>query len=220
MRVLVRGAADKARDALRGMHDVRGEENRSGGRGRDFGAGDYRGVPSMGGGRERSYDEMKAIGMSDAEISNVLSDRNTSDAEKAAGIVKRESNTQGIDHKYLAAQRGLFGEQAEAFSKKFSEALDREMAAFQDNGRRMTISTPSGYIDRYAGHFNRAADTAAGQVRSDERRARVAARLDISIDRKHAGSVDMASEEDADKLTTILGQLESAASRSSRRRIV
>ena len=49
---------------------------------------------------------------------------------------------------------------------------------------------------------------------------RVASRVEIKLPGGRGGSVDMASDEDADALTTILGQLESAAGRSSRRRVL
>ena len=85
------------------------------------------------------------------------------DAEKAAGLVKRETNTQSIDHKYLASQQGLFGADAEAFSKRFEETLAREMASFQEKGRSQLVTSSESFMISYAGHFNRAVATAAEQ---------------------------------------------------------
>lgn len=189
------GSASRAASAL-------GKMNRERGRG------------GAGGGGNVDYDEMKALGMSDSEISNVLSDRQTSDAEKAAGVVKREGNTQSIDHKYLASQQGLFGADAEAFSKRFEETLAREMASFQEKGRSQLVTSSESFMISYAGHFNRAVATAAEQTK---RAARAAQRstVEIKLPNGRSGSVDMASDDDADALTAILRQLESSASRSS-----
>lgn len=188
------GSANRAASAL-------GKMNRERGRG------------GAGGGGNVDYDEMKALGMSDSEISNVLSDRQTSDAEKAAGVVKREGNTQSIDHKYLASQQGLFGADAEAFSKRFEETLAREMASFQEKGRSQLVTSSESFMISYAGHFNRAVQQAAEQTKRAAHEAKRT--VEIKLPNGRSGSVDMASDDDAAALTAILRQLESSASRSS-----
>lgn len=199
-------SADGAADKLRRLRQEQG--------GGDGGDRPPSGGGGSGRGKELSVKEMKALGMSDSEVSNVLSDRQTSDAEKAAGVVKREVNTQSIDHKYLASQQGLFGADAEAFSKRFEETLAREMASFQEKGRSQLVTSSESFMISYAGHFNRAVATAAEQTK---RAARATQRstVEIKLPNGHSGSVDMASDDDAAALTAILRQLESSASRSS-----
>lgn len=194
------GSADRATDALRRLHQQEGR----GGSGRS--------------GQGPSYAQMKAAGWSDSDISNYLSDRQTSPEEESIGIVKREGNTQSISHKDLAAKQGLFGADAEAFSKLFEETLSREMASFQNKGRAQGVESSESFMISYAGHFNRAVAQAAEQTKSAARAAKRT--VEIKLPNGRGGSVDMASDEDADTLTSILGQLESAAGRSSRRRVI
>lgn len=199
------GSADRATVALRRLHQQQG-----GGRGvpSSYDGGATSNSP------EYSYAAMKAAGWSDSEISNYQSDRGTSEAEKAAGLVKRNVATVSIDHKQLAARWGLFGEDAEVFSKLFEETLAREMASLQDKGRAQLVESPESFRTAHAGHFDRAVATAAEQTK---RAARATQRstVEIKLPNGRSGSVDMASDDDAAALTAILRQLESSASRSS-----
>ena len=199
------GSADNAAEKLRRLRQQQGA-----GGGRRGGGGGRHGGPS--------YEEMKAIGMSDSEISNALSDEQTSDAEKAGGYVKRGVSTQSVEHKQLAARHGLFGEEAEAFSKLFEETLAREMAALQDKGRMNLVNSSEGYMTAYAGHFNRAVEQAAAGARGT--RSERSTTVEIKLPDGRSGRVGVASDEDADALVGILGRLESSASRSGRRRPV
>ena len=199
------GSADRATAALKRMRS-----------GQDI-PSSYNGG-ATGRSSEYSYEAMKAAGWSDSEISNYQSDRSTSEIEKAAGIVKRNVATVSIDHKQLANQQGLFGEDAETFSKLFEEKLAREMAALKNRGVMNLVDSAESYRTAFDGSFNRAVMQAAQSARKASSEAKRT--VEIKLPGGLGGSVDLASDTDADALTSILRQLESAASRSSGSRLI
>lgn len=169
-------------------------------------------------GGDLSYEDMKSLGMSDSEISDTLSSRQMSAAEGAQGIVKRGVSSQSIDHKQLAARQGLFGKDADVFSQLLEETMAREMEMLRSKGQMNLVESSQSYITSFAGSFNRAVALAAQGTRkaaSESRRT-----VEIKLPGGRGGSVDLASDSDAEALTGILGQLESAAARSSGRRLI
>ena len=221
--VEVADSADKAADAYRRLN----EEQRKGGGGS--------------GGSQVSVKEMRNLGLSQSEINNILSDRETSDFEKANNIVKRPVRTVKIEYKDIANERGFFGADADRFVKHFSEAMDVEMTKL---GKRWLGLAPD-YGIAYRGHFDRAIDTASGQTsveiekakrtevqkaadeilrKNEEARkpSRLAAEqassmhqiIDIRLPSGERGKVTTASREDANELSRLLRRLGDDAKRS------
>ena len=217
--VEVADSADKAADAYRRLN----EEQRKGGGGS--------------GGSQVSVKEMRNLGLSQSEINNILSDRETSDFEKANNIVKRPVRTVNVEYKDIANEKGFFGEDAERFVKNFSEAMDREMTKL---GQRYT-GMAQDYGIAYRGHFDRAIEAAKDQTneeiekakRAEDKKAsdeavrrfdedRKASRqpssmhqiIDIRLPSGERGKVATASSEDADELSRLLRRLGDDAKRS------
>ena len=191
-------SADRAGDKLA---KLRQQENGAGGGG------------GSGGGKPLSVSEMKKLGMSESEINDAISNRQTSDEEKAAGIVKRPVFTASISHKELANKNGLFGEDAEAFSKLLEDTMAKEMADLQNRGRMNLVESSESYITAFGGSFDRAVQQAvqgARRASSDAKR-----RVELVLPNGRSGTVDVVSDSDADALVGILKQLEQSASRSS-----
>lgn len=169
------------------------------------------------GGKELSFDQMKAFGMSDSEIQNVISNRTTSDEEKAAGIVKRGSVTENIDHKQLAAEKGIYGDAADTFSKLLDQEMNKQMALLKDYTKSQNMMSVERYRTVFDGYFNRAVDNAAQETKKQQRQEKAQKQkttVEINIPGNKSREIEVADASQANALSDILKQLGSTASRS------
>ena len=108
--------------------------------------------------KDLNYQEMVAKGMSQSEISNQLSDRQTSDAEKAAGIVKRTVTTDNIDWRTEAIKRGLSSEQADRVAEVIGDEITHEMETLRQKSAALPgyATDPIAYRTEFDGAMERA----------------------------------------------------------------
>lgn len=163
-----------------------------------------------------SYQQMVAKGMSQSEIQDRLSDQNTNDTEKSAGIVKRNVTTDTIDWRTEALRKGATAEQADAVAQSIGDKIAVEMDQVRQSYMGATSADPVSYRYAINGAYEQAFTAAMQEAQNPAEKAAApstATTLNINIAGR-SNAVNVASQQDADALTSILKQIETAAGRA------
>lgn len=116
---------------------------------------------------EKTVEQLKAEGLSQSEIQSYYDDRQTTETEKAHGIVNRFTRTELVNFEDVARNRGLTGEAVQEFIKLFGDLLNEEMAAARRANRGPVSARSAQAI--YYGAFERAEMRAEEQARENLR---------------------------------------------------
>jgi hypothetical protein len=163
-----------------------------------------------------SYQQMVAKGMSQSEIQNKLSDQNTNDVEKSAGVVKRNVTTDTIDWRTEALRKGATSEQADAVAQSIGDKITVEMDQVRQSYQGASSTDPYGYRLAINGAYEQAFTAAMQEAQSAPAQAAkpsTATTVNINLAGRST-PVNVASQGDADALTGLLKQLETAAGRA------
>jgi tape measure domain-containing protein len=169
-----------------------------------------------------SYQQMVDAGMSQSQISNVLSDRNTNDVEKSAGIVKRNVTTDSIDWRTEALRKGATSEQADEVARIIGDKITVEMDQVRQSYQGATSADPASYRYAINGAYEQAFTEAMNEASSGTSKSGTTSGLTpagqtTTVNINLAGkttAVKVASAADATALTTLFKQLESDAGRA------
>lgn len=163
-------AVERTTDRVRGLREesnrptrLEGSVSGSIGKRGDFaGAIDLRDTSG-----EKTVEQLKAEGFSQSEIQRYYDDRQTTETEKAHGVVNRYTRTELVNFEDVARNRGLTGDAVQEFIKLFGDLLNEEMAATRRTNRGPVSARGAQAI--YYGAFERAEMRAEDQVKKNLR---------------------------------------------------